>query len=132
MSRRLQVRSTPALFFGVWATLLSSAPVDLQAVQAPAQRPDGPVVITHVTVIDVVTGARLPDRTVLLRDRHIASLDTAGRIRVPGNARRVDARGQFLIPGLWDMHGHFGGDRFARGNTFPLFIANGVTGARDM
>src|SRR5438094_2137604 len=38
------------------------------------------------------------------------------------------ASGKYLIPGLWDMHVHTG-----RRNIFlPLYIANGVTGVRDM
>ncbi|HEX2662853.1 MAG TPA: amidohydrolase family protein [Candidatus Acidoferrum sp.] len=47
----------------------------------------------------------------------------------------LDARGQYLIPGLWDMHVHSAfGDWFPGGRDIilPLFIANGVTGARDM
>jgi imidazolonepropionase-like amidohydrolase len=132
VTRRLECRSSGTRLFGVCAILLGSTPAALQAVQAPARLPALPVAITHVTVIDVVTGARLPDRTVLLRDRHIAALDTVGRVHVPGDARRIDGRGRFLIPGLWDMHGHTGGDRLTRGITFPLFIANGVTGVRDM
>jgi len=43
----------------------------------------------------------------------------------------VDGTGKFLIAGLWDMHVHTLSknqpDRF-----FPLFVANGVTGIRDM
>jgi imidazolonepropionase-like amidohydrolase len=52
-------------------------------------------------------------------------------MRVPPGAQVIDAGGRYLIPGLWDMHVHslFAGrpDYF-----FPLFIANGVTGVRDM
>ena len=42
--------------------------------------------------------------------------------------RVIPARGKFLIPGLWDMHVHVWNADFA----FPLFIANGVTGVRNM
>ena len=48
---------------------------------------------------------------------------------------RIDGSGKFLIPGLWDMHVHMVfGDWFPRGKevTLPLFIANGITGVRDM
>jgi imidazolonepropionase-like amidohydrolase len=47
----------------------------------------------------------------------------------------VDATGLYLIPGLWDMHTHayFGWSRdFGDNYVLPLFIANGVTGIRDM
>ena len=115
--------------FWVFPLTLSSTMLAAQQVGAPRENA---VAITHVTVIDVVTGAELPDRTLLVRDHHIVTVDTTPRVRVPAGARRVDGTGRFLIPGLWDMHAHFGGDRLARTNTFPLFIANGITGARDM
>ena len=41
----------------------------------------------------------------------------------------------FVIPGLWDMHTHayFGWTRdFGDHYVMPLFIANGITGIRDM
>jgi len=47
----------------------------------------------------------------------------------------VNGTGKFLIPGLWDMHVHMVfGDWFPHGKdiTLPLFIANGITGVRDM
>jgi hypothetical protein len=40
----------------------------------------------------------------------------------------VDARGKYLIPGLWDLHVH---PRTFAHLFYPLFIANGVTGIRD-
>jgi hypothetical protein len=47
------------------------------------------------------------------------------------NAKIVDGKNKFLIPGLWDMHAHTLTDnRYVY--SFPLFIANGVTGVREM
>jgi imidazolonepropionase-like amidohydrolase len=40
----------------------------------------------------------------------------------------VDGFGKFVIPGLWDMHAH--GSR--RESLYRLYIANGVTGVREM
>jgi choline dehydrogenase-like flavoprotein len=40
----------------------------------------------------------------------------------------VNGTGKYLIPGLWDMHVHTGQKEIF----FPLYIANGVTGVRDM
>ena len=54
---------------------------------------------------------------------------------IPKGARVVAGKGKFLIPGLWDMHIHtFFGDWVPGGRevTLPLFVANGVTGVRDM
>ena len=58
-------------------------------------------------------------------DRIVA---VARRIQPPRGAQVIDARGKFLIPGLWDMHMHLGlPDTF-----FPLLVAHGVTGVREM
>jgi imidazolonepropionase-like amidohydrolase len=46
----------------------------------------------------------------------------------------IDAKGKYIIPGLWDMHVHFGGGDTLieeNKNLLPLYIANGVTTVRD-
>ena len=47
----------------------------------------------------------------------------------------MDGSGKYLIPGLWDMHVHeVFGDWLPRDEkvVLPLFVANGITGVRDM
>lgn len=87
--------------------------------------------IERVNVIDVSAGRVLPEQTVVIESGRISAVGAAATARVPSAAQRVDGRGKFLIPGLWDMHVHAaypGIDaQFA-----PLFIANGVTGVREM
>ena len=85
-----------------------------------------PVAIRHVSVINVVDGRIQKDMTVLLMD---GTITTIGKKVPVEKARAVDGTGKFLIPGLWDMHVHCcnADDHF-----FPLFLANGVTGIRDM
>lgn len=92
--------------------------------------------ITAVTVVDVTTAsatdALRPNQTVVVTGGRIADVGTTGRTRVPPGARMIDGRGKFLIPGLWDMHTHLLNTE-ERLEYFPrLFIANGVTGIRDM
>jgi imidazolonepropionase-like amidohydrolase len=56
-------------------------------------------------------------------------------VRAPAAATTVDGRGKYLIPGLWDMHVHeVFGDWLPRNEQVVplLFVANGVTGVRDM
>ena len=49
----------------------------------------------------------------------------------PETSITIDGKGKYLIPGLWDMHTHtLRQERI--GAFFPLFIANGITGIRDM
>jgi len=102
-----------------------------------AQEPavDDLLVLKQVTVVDVRTGTLQSEQTVILERNHIASLGPSKSARYPRNAPSVNCRGLFLIPGLWDMHVHLVfGDWFpgAQNISLPLFVANGVTGVRDM
>lgn len=85
------------------------------------------VALTHVNVIDVVSGEVRPDMTVVVADGRISSVEAAASARVSPSAQVHDAAGAFVIPGLWDMHVHWLDDDYV-----PLFIANGVTGIRIM
>jgi imidazolonepropionase-like amidohydrolase len=115
--------------------LLSQMPVVLFARPQQSRQPK-PLVFTHVTVIDTATASTQEDLTVVIVGDHIADVGKAAEIKVPSSTQVVDCRGKFLMPGLWDMHVH----TFTHGPNpsstqtwfFPLFIANGVTGVRDM
>jgi amidohydrolase family protein len=94
---------------------------------AAAQRP---VAFTHVTVIDGAHTTVRRDQTVIVRGNRIVTVARSESVRVPPDARVVNGRGKFLIPGLWDMHVHtatIGGREL-----LALYVANGVTGVRDM
>jgi imidazolonepropionase-like amidohydrolase len=85
---------------------------------------------TNVTVIDGRSPEPRQNRTVVIRGNRIVAEGPASSVSTPSGARVIDGRGKFLIPGLWDMHVHTvmpGGK-----SVLPLYIANGVTGVRDM
>ena len=85
--------------------------------------------LTNVTVIDT-TGSRSGQRaTVLINGDRISEIGEPDKTSIPSGAQTVDGTGKYLLPGLWDMHMHLSlvGD-----SAFPLLIANGVTGVRDM
>jgi imidazolonepropionase-like amidohydrolase len=83
--------------------------------------------ITRVNVIDVVDGRIVPNSTVTIRGKTIASV--AQNSAPPGDAQIVDGQGKFVIPGLWDMHAHM---EMTGESWLQLYVANGVTGIRDM
>ena len=103
---------------------------------ASAQSPT--VAIRGVTVVDVRDGSLRPDHTVLVAGNRITAVGPADQVRTPDDADLVDAAGGFLTPGLWDMHVHSVlnvMDVHALASAewhFPLFLAYGVTGVRDM
>jgi len=123
------------------ALILVAAPLEGQTAVPPAQQP---LLLTHITVVDVTGGPSKPDMTVAITGGRIASILPSAGASVPPGAKVVNAAGKYLIPGLWDMHVHLTeapaeGDESAppfkvdaRAYYFPLLVANGVLGARDM
>ncbi|HEY4358741.1 MAG TPA: amidohydrolase family protein [Acidobacteriaceae bacterium] len=90
--------------------------------------------ITHARVIDTINGKVQPDMTVVVDGNRITSVARSGSVK-PKHGEVVDAHGKYLIPGLWDMHTHvFFGSTAVDGTDLilPLFLANGITGIRDM
>jgi imidazolonepropionase-like amidohydrolase len=86
------------------------------------------LVFAHVTVVDVEKGGHRLNQTVVVEGNRIAAVGPATSMRVPRGAQVINSQGKFLIPGLWDMHVH---DLDGPG-AMETFLANGVTGVRDM
>jgi imidazolonepropionase-like amidohydrolase len=89
-----------------------------------ANRMESPVILENVNVVDVVSGRLLEGHYVLVNRGKIAAISEA-RIE-SADAIRIDGTGKSLMPGLWDMHGHFS---LSDG---VLNIAGGVTNVRDI
>jgi len=84
--------------------------------------------VTDTTVIDPRSGRIAAHATVVVSGSSIAAVQAA-TAPVSRHARRIDGRGKYLIPGLWDAHVHL---TKAGELSLPLFVANGVTAVRDM
>ena len=71
-----------------------------------------------------------------MRDGRIAAVGPSRSVKVPKDARRIDGRGRYLIPGLADMHTHLYSDDEVPDSVAPyelgVMVANGVTAARLM
>jgi imidazolonepropionase-like amidohydrolase len=93
--------------------------------------------IVGATVVDVENGHLLPNSTILVTGNRIQALGPATGIRVPPEARVVDAGGKYAIPGLIDTHTHIGmmedGQPVIRefDPILRFLLANGVTAARE-
>jgi imidazolonepropionase-like amidohydrolase len=87
----------------------------------------GAFAIAGATLVDVVAGhAPVPDSIVIVQDGRIAALGPRDKVTIPNGMAVVDAKGQTLLPGLWEMHTHFSGAEFG-----PSLLAAGITTARD-
>ena len=102
------------------------------ALAAPGQ---GDVIIRHVTVVDVEGAKTVPGQAVVLKGGDIVAVGADAAVAKGWRAKQiVEGKGRFLIPGLWDMHVHFGGgpDLIEENRALlPLYVANGITTIRD-
>jgi hypothetical protein len=112
--------------------LVASAAADGMAQLAESGGPPeaasgpGPLAIVGATVIDATGAPPIHDATVLVENGRIRAVGPRSRVVVPLGARRIDATGKTLLPGLWDMHAHV--EQVEWG---PLYLAAGVTTVRD-
>lgn len=115
---------TLARSWGLWFAV--ATPI----LPAQTRPPVTSVAITGVSVLDGRSSSLLADQTVVVSGNRISAVGPRAAVPVPAEARVVDGRGKFLVPGLWDMHVHttIPGGR----EVLALYVANGVTGVRDM
>ena len=125
----------------VWRWTFSALMLSLVATSGSGQQRTKPDTVALVggTVIDVVSGFRMGNFTVIFAGDRIIGVGAAGLTRPPKGARVVNVRGKFIIPGLWDMHVEQALPLWDRapldsnaGFFHPLFLAHGVTGVRDV
>jgi imidazolonepropionase-like amidohydrolase len=91
------------------------------------------LIFTNVNVINLREGGVAP-MTVVIKKGQIVGLAKVGFVVEDRNVQIVNATGKYMIPGLWDMHVHsaFAAAPWDEKVIYPLYIANGVTGVRDM
>ena len=77
--------------------------------------------IIGATVVDP-GGARILDAVVLLKGDRIEQVGPRAKVKIPEGAERVEAKGQFLVPGYIDAHVHFfqSGGLYTRPDAFDL------------
>jgi len=87
------------------------------------------IFIKDVLVIDPVEGF-LGKRNIAILDHVIIKVSSAN-FEVCDNAKIIDAKDKYLIPGLWDAHVHFDYIPELASSMFDLFLLYGVTSVRD-
>ena len=78
-------------------------------VEYAVAKPSGTIALTGATVITVDGDRRvIENATVLVIDDKIVAVGT--NIAIPDGTKVFDATGKFIMPGIVDAHGHYGGD----------------------
>ena len=108
----------------------------LLVVAAPAAaREQADLLIRNATIVDVAHGKLVRGQAVAISGDTIRAVGPDGSIGRRFTAKsQVSAAGKFVMPGLWDMHVHFGGGPALvqeNKNLLPVYVAYGVTTVRD-
>jgi imidazolonepropionase-like amidohydrolase len=102
------------------------------------------LVLSHVTVIDVVHGTAHANRTVELEGSQIRAVVPSAGYPAPSGASIVDLPGRYVLPGFIDMHAHVlfppldddgrplpSFDRETSLGLLRTLLLNGITTVRD-
>jgi N-acetylglucosamine-6-phosphate deacetylase len=92
------------------------------------------LIFTNVNVVGMRDGAIAQGLTVVIKKGRISGVAKVGFVGQGRNIQIVNANGKYMVPGLWDMHVHsaFMSSTWDEKVIYLLYIANGVTGVRDM
>jgi imidazolonepropionase-like amidohydrolase len=85
-------------------------------------------IIRNVTLISVTEGRAIPDQSVVVQDGLISRVGPSSSVKQRPEMRTIDGRGEYLVPGLCDMHVH----QFVSRSQHLLNLIRGVTSIRDM
>ncbi|SHE68687.1 Amidohydrolase family protein [Microbulbifer donghaiensis] len=99
---------------------------------------DGPqrdydLLLKNFRLVDVESGQVRDGQLLLIEGNRIAAILPAAQQAEVAAKEVVDLGGNYLIPGLWDMHVHFEGRDLIEDNAllFPVYLAYGITAVRD-
>jgi imidazolonepropionase-like amidohydrolase len=85
------------------------AAVALAGAARPAVAQEAPVrVITGASVANLEGGAPIRDAVVVITGERITAVGPAGKVDIPAGATEIRLPGKWLMPGLMNMHVHFG------------------------
>lgn len=103
--------------------------------QADFDRPSGKLALVGATAITMNGNEIIRNATIVVDRNRIVAIGPSGRVTIPADARRVDVRGKYVMPGFVDAHAHIGaGSSGITPATNPGFLANlafGITTMHD-
>jgi len=76
------------------------------ALQVPRARAKGTVAITGARIVTMDGDRVIASGDIVVQDGRITAVGESGRVSVPAGARRIEATGKTIIPGLIDTHKH--------------------------
>ena len=87
---------------------------------------DTPLAIVGVNVVPMTSNTVLADRTIVIRDGVIQSIEPSASASVPEGAVVVEGAGRYVMPALIDMHVHL------RSSELDAYVTAGIGTVRNM
>jgi imidazolonepropionase-like amidohydrolase len=99
-----------------------------------AQSSNPEIVFTNVNVIPMNEEKVMKNQDVVIKNGIITAIGDAGKVKYSKDARIIEGKGKFLIPGLAEMHAHVPPVDAIEPmkDVLDLFLNNGVTTIRGM
>lgn len=133
--------ATPFLIFLILILLSSFFPesvhgqVSTRALLKKMHKPSDQVTaFVNVNVVPMDGNKILHNQTVIVRGDRIFEIGPVKEVQIPQAAKQIKGDGQYLIPGLVDMHFHLPGPKTKKKEIeayLLFFIAKGVTTVRS-
>jgi imidazolonepropionase-like amidohydrolase/Tol biopolymer transport system component len=73
-----------------------------------SDKPQGRIAITGARIATMKGDEVIEDGVIVIEGNRIAAIGAAAKVNIPLDAKRVDAKGKTIIPGLIDAHWHGG------------------------
>ncbi len=92
------------------------------------------LIINHINIVDIANNKIIPNQSVVVKNDRVAATGTVVEINRKYKSKfSINGTGKFIMPSLWDMHVHFGGDTLIGENKLllPLYTAMGISHVRD-
>jgi imidazolonepropionase-like amidohydrolase len=99
-----------------------------------SQQKNVDLIINHINIVDVVQNKIIQNQSIVVLKDRITAIGAAEAIkRKYKSTLIINGTGKFIMPSLWDMHVHFGGDTLIGENKLllPLYTAMGISHVRD-
>ncbi|TDF41615.1 hypothetical protein EYS14_01825 [Alteromonadaceae bacterium M269] len=98
-------------------------------VHSHTSEPSKVLLLSNINIINVKSGEVERNKDIVFNNHKIIDVrphkkDSSSQYRT------IDGSGKYVIPGLWDMHTHI--RSYSGEENLPMFIANGITGIRDL
>ncbi|WP_082679856.1 amidohydrolase family protein [Paucibacter sp. KCTC 42545] len=74
----------------------------------PSDKPSGRIAITGARIATMKGDEVIEQGVIVVDGNRISAIGTAAQVQIPADAKRVDASGKTIIPGLIDAHWHGG------------------------